>query len=288
MNRRVRGRRMQSYLFDAVVYLFASLGIVVAISLVVFLVMGAMPALRELGVGFIFKTHWSPQQGEYGVMAMLVCSVVACCGAVALALPLALLGAACIKNLFPKSLKIVARQLGMVLCGLPSVIFGLLGLTVLMPWLLKMLPRQMAQSGGASLFTVILVMAAMLLPNLFIGCLDSLERAGERVDAASFALGATVTQTVFCAELPAIRRQIVKNGTAGIQRALCEAMAVLLVSGNVVRMPALFKSARLLASGMVLEMGYASGVHRGALFAIGLVLLAFALFSERLLKRLDS
>lgn len=288
MNRRVRGRRMQSYLFDAVVYLFASLGIVVAISLVVFLVMGAMPALRELGVGFIFKTHWSPQQGEYGVMAMLACSVVACCGAVALALPLALLGAACVKNLFPKSLKIVARQLGMVLCGLPSVIFGLLGLTVLMPWLLKMLPRQMAQSGGASLFTVILVMAAMLLPNLFIGCLDSLERAGERVDAASFALGATVTQTVFCAELPAIRRQIVKNGTAGIQRALCEAMAVLLVSGNVVRMPALFKSARLLASGMVLEMGYASGVHRGALFAIGLVLLAFALFSERLLKRLDS
>ncbi|MDF3004148.1 MAG: pstC [Oscillospiraceae bacterium] len=288
MNRRVRGRRMQSYLFDAVVYLFASLGIVVAVSLVAFLVMGAMPALRELGVGFIFKTHWSPQQGEYGVMAMLVCSVVACCGAVALALPLALLGAACVKNLFPKSLKIAARQLGTVLCGLPSVIFGLLGLTVLMPWLLKMLPRQMAQSGGASLFTVILVMAAMLLPNLFIGCLDSLERAGERVDAASFALGATVTQTVFCAELPAIRRQIVKNGTAGIQRALCEAMAVLLVSGNVVRMPALFKSARLLASGMVLEMGYASGVHRGALFAIGLVLLAFALFSERLLKRLDS
>jgi phosphate transport system permease protein len=279
---------MQSYLFDAVVYLFASLGIVVAVSLVAFLVMGAMPALRELGVGFIFKTHWSPQQGEYGVMAMLVCSVVACCGAVALALPLALLGAACVKNLFPKSLKIAARQLGTVLCGLPSVIFGLLGLTVLMPWLLKMLPRQMAQSGGASLFTVILVMAAMLLPNLFIGCLDSLERAGERVDAASFALGATVTQTVFCAELPAIRRQIVKNGTAGIQRALCEAMAVLLVSGNVVRMPALFKSARLLASGMVLEMGYASGVHRGALFAIGLVLLAFALFSERLLKRLDS
>lgn len=288
MNRRVRGRRMQSYVFDAVVYLFASLGIVVAVSLVAFLVMGAMPALRELGVGFIFKTHWSPQQGEYGVMAMLVCSVVACCGAVAVALPLALLGAACVKNLFPKSLKIVARQLGMVLCGLPSVIFGLLGLTVLMPWLLKMLPRQMAQSGGASLFTVILVMAAMLLPNLFIGCLDSLERAGERVDAASFALGATVTQTVFCVELPAIRRQIVKNGTAGIQRALCEAMAVLLVSGNVVRMPALFKSARLLASGMVLEMGYASGVHRGALFAIGLVLLAFALFSERLLKRLDS
>lgn len=288
MSRRVRGRHIQSNLFDAVVYLFASLGIVVAVGLVAFLVMGAMPAFRELGVGFIFKTHWSPQQGEYGVIAMLACSMVACCGAVALALPLALLGAACVKNLFPKNLKIVARQLGMVLCGLPSVIFGLLGLTVLMPWLLKMLPRQMAQSGGASLFTVILVMAAMLLPNLFIGCLDSLERTGERVDAASFALGATVTQTVFCAELPAIRRQIVKNGTAGIQRVLCEAMAVLLVSGNVVRMPALFKSARLLASGMVLEMGYASGVHRGALFAIGLVLLAFALLSERLLKRLDS
>lgn len=288
MSRRIRGRRVQSCFFDAAVYLFAALGIVVAVSLVAFLVIGAMPAIRQLGAGFIFKTRWSPQRGEYGVMAMLACSAVACCGAVALALPLALLGAACVKNLFPKSIKNVVRQLGMVLCGLPSVIFGLLGLTVLMPWLLKVMPRQMAQSGGASLFTVILVLAVMLLPNLFIGCLDSLERAGETVDAASLALGATVTQTVFCAELPAIRRQIVKNGTAGIQRALCEAMAVLLVSGNVVRMPALFKSARLLASGMVLEMGYASGVHRGALFAIGLVLLAFALLSERLLKRLDS
>lgn len=288
MRRSERIRRTQSALFNAAVHLFALLGIVVAVSLAAFLVMGAMPALRQLGVGFIFKTHWSPQQGEYGVMAMLACSAAACCGAVALALPVALLGAACAKNLFPKGLRSVVRQLGTVLCGLPSVIFGLLGLTVLMPWLLKRLPQQMAQSGGASLFTVILVLAVMLLPALFIGCLDALERAGERVDAASLALGATVTQTVFCAELPAIRRQIVINGAAGVQRALCEAMAVLLVSGNVVRMPALFKSARLLASGMVLEMGYASGVHRGALFAIGLVLLAFALLSERLLKRLDS
>ncbi|WMJ83927.1 PstC family ABC transporter permease [Oscillospiraceae bacterium LTW-04] len=288
MRRREKGRHIKSRLFDAMVQLFASLGIVMAVALVAFLVMGAMPALRQLGAGFIFQVRWSPQKEEYGVMAMLACSAVACCGAVALALPMALLGAACTKNLFPKGLRNVVRQLGTVLCGLPSVIFGLLGLTVLMPWLLKRMPHQMAQSGGASLFTVILVLAAMLLPTLFIGCLDALERAGERVDAASFALGATVTQTVFCAELPAIRRQIIKNGTAGIQRALCEAMAVLLVSGNVVRMPALFKSARLLASGMVLEMGYASGVHRGALFAIGLVLLAFALLSERLLKHLDS
>ncbi|MFV0497661.1 MAG: PstC family ABC transporter permease [Candidatus Fimivivens sp.] len=288
MKRREKGRYIKSGLFDAVVQLFASLGIVVTVALVIFLVMGSMPALRQLGVGFIFQTHWLPQQEKYGIMAMLACSVVACFSAVAMALPMALFGAACTKNLLPKGLSHVVRQLGMVLCGLPTVIFGLLGLTVLMPWLLKRMPRQMSQSGGASLFTVILVLAIMLLPTLFIGCLDALEQAGKEVDAASSALGATVTQTVFCAELPAIRRQIVKNGALGIQRTLCEAMAVLLVSGNVVRMPALFKSARLLASGMVLEMGYASGVHRGALFAIGLVLLVLALLSERLLKYLDS
>ncbi len=288
MRRRQSMRRVQSRLFDAVVYLCAALGVLAAIGIVAFLIMGALPALRELGIAFIFKTRWSPQQGEYGIMAMLACSAVACGGAVAIALPLALLGAACAKNLFPRVIKSAARQLGLILCGLPSVIFGLLGLTVLMPWLLRLLPRQMAQSGGASLFTVILVLAAMLLPNLFVGCLDALEQAGARVDDASLALGASVTQTVFCAELPAVRRQVVKNGASGVGRALCEAMAVLLVSGNVVRMPALFKSARLLAPGMVLEMGYAGGAHRGALFVIGLVLLVVALLSEGLLKRLDS
>lgn len=280
-------RRARARLFDAAVYLCAVLGVLAAVGIVLFLIMGALPALRQLGPGFIFKTRWSPQQGEYGIMAMLACSAVACGGAVALSLPFSLLGAACVKNLFPEILKAAARQLGLMLCGLPSVIFGLLGLTVLMPRLLRLLPRQMAQSGGASLFTVILVLAVMLLPNLFVGCLDALEQAGARVDDASTALGASVTQTVFCAELPAVRRQVVKNGASGVGRALSEAMAVLLVSGNVVRMPALFKSARLLAPGMVLEMGYAGGVHRGALFAIGLVLLAFALLSESLLRRLD-
>ncbi len=288
MRRRQGIRCAHARLFDAGVYLCAVLGVLTAAGIVAFLVMGALPALHQLGVSFIFKTRWSPQQEEYGIMAMLACSAVACGGAVVLALPLALLGAACAKNMFPRAFKSGVRQLGLILCGLPSVIFGLLGLTVLMPGLLRLLPRQMAQSGGASLFTVILVLATMLLPNLFVGCLDALEHAGARVDDASRALGASVTQTVFYAELPAIRRQVVKNGVAGVGRALCEAMAVLLVSGNVVRMPALFKSARLLAPGMVLEMGYAGGAHRGALFVIGLVLLAVALLSEGLLKRLDS
>ncbi|HWP51371.1 MAG TPA: phosphate ABC transporter permease subunit PstC, partial [Clostridia bacterium] len=273
MRQRKGVRRAKSYLFDTAVHLFAALGIITAVGIVIFLMLGALPALLQLGAEFMFKTHWSPQQGQYGIMSMLACSAAACFSAVALALPVALLGAACAKNLFPSELKSAVRQLGLVLCGLPTVIFGLLGLTVVMPWLLRVMPRQMAKSGGASLFTVIVVLAVMLLPTLFISCLDALEQAGKAVDAASLALGATVTQTVFCAELPAIRRQILKNGAAGIQRALCEAMAVLMVSGNVVRMPALFKSARLLASGMVLEMGYASGVHRGALFTIGLVLL---------------
>ncbi len=288
MRRQEGIRRTRAILFDAAVYLFAVLGVLAAIGIVIFLVMGALPALQQLEITAIFKTGWSPQQGDYGILAMLACSAAACCGAVFLALPLALMGAACIKNLFPGWLKNAVRQMSLILCGLPSVIFGLLGLTVLIPWLLKRMPVQMAQSGGASLFTVILVLTIMLLPTLFIGCLDALEQAGARVDAASLALGATVVQTVFCAELPAVRRHIIQNVTAGLQRALCEAMAVLLVSGNVVRMPALFKSARLLASGMVLEMGYARGVHRGALFVIGLVLLAFALFSERLTRWLDS
>lgn len=288
MRRCERARRLKSRLFDVGVRFCAALGFMAAIGIVAFLLMGALPALRQLGAGFMLKTRWLPQQGEYGVLAMLACSATACCGAVVLALPLALLGAACVKNLFPRTVKRVVRQLGLILCGLPSVIFGLLGLTVLMPWLLRLMPQRMAQSGGASLFTVILVLAAMLLPNLFIGCLDALEQAGKKVDDASLALGATVTQTVFFAQLPAIRCQMVKNGAAGVQRALCEAMAVLLVSGNVVRMPALFKSSRLLAPGMVLEMGYAEGVHRAALFCIGLVLLALALFAEWLFKRLDS
>lgn len=281
-------RYAKDSIFSLVVHIFSFVGVLAACCIVIFLLIGAMPALKEIGLNFIIETQWYPSSGEYGIAAMLACSVLACFGAVAIALPIALLGAACTKNIFPGVIKKGMRQLSLLLCGLPSVIFGLLGLTVLMPFLLNRMPGKMAESGGASLFTTILVLSVMLLPGLFISCFDELELVGKRVDEASCALGATVVQTVFCAELPSVKKRMIKVGAAGVQRALCEAMAVLLVSGNVVRMPSLFKSARLLASGMVLEMGYASGVHRGALFCIGLVLLIFALFSESLFRWLDS
>ena len=283
-----RYRRVVDLAFGMAARLFALLVAAVACCIVLFLVVGALPAIRTLGAGALFKARWSPSTEQYGMLAMLACSACACLSAVALALPVALLGAACAKNFIPHGVTLFFRQLGVVLSGLPAVIFGLLGLTVLMPRLVLMMPEKMAKSGGATLFTTIIMLSAMLLPTLFVSCLDELVHVGNRVDEASCALGATVLQTVFCAQLPAMKNRLYKVGMSGIARALCESMAVLLVSGNVVRMPALFSSVRLLAPGMVLEMGYASGIHRAALFGIGLVLLAVALLFESAIRWLDS
>ena len=161
-----------------------------------------------------------------------------------------------------------------LLAGLPSVLYGLIGMTCVVPQIAAQIPAS-ARSGGACLFAAVVVLSAMLMPSLVIACSDAFHAMDPGLLRASEALGATKTQTVFGCMFPAVKAQRRIAFQTAFCRAVGEATAVLLVSGSTVRFPSLFSGTRTLAGTVVLEMGYASGEHRSALFAIGLFLLIF-------------
>lgn len=284
--RQMTRRRIKHHLFQGSVLLCGGIGVAALGAMVLFLLAGAWPALREQGpLGMLLSPGWEPASGRFGLAWMLCATIAASCGAALLALPVAVLSAACIRSLLPRRMRAPLCALLELMSGLPSVMLGLIGLMVLLPALSRLFPRRMGSSGGATLLAAILILAVMLLPELILTLLDDLEGVGRQVDRDARALGATPMQTVFRAQLPAARGKILEAGLDGMRRAAAEGVAVLLVSGNVVRFPALFGGVRTLASGMILEMGYASGVHRSALFSMALLLLLITLLLGRLARR---
>jgi len=233
----------------------------------------ALPLLRAQAGAFLFSADWRPIAGRFGIAAMLLSSAGCALCAVALATPAALLAALAVRECCPPPAPTLFRSLNRAMAGLPSVLCGLVGMTCIVPAIDRWFPRRTAQSGGAGGLAAILVLALMLLPTLADGFFSALESIPDETRNASRALGAARTQTVFCCLLPSLRASIGLHAGNALRRALGEATAVLLVCGNVVRMPSLFSAQRTLAGTVVLEMGYAAGEHRSALFAIGLVLL---------------
>ncbi len=271
-------RRIRNHIFSSGVALCGGLGTAALGAMFLFLLAGAFPALRDQGLTqMLLSPVWEPSLGRFGLLAMFCATIAVSIGAVLLGLPVALFSAAFAQNLLPRWLRPAFVGLLELMSGLPSVLFGLVGLMTLLPALSRMFPAKMAASGGATLLAAILVLAAMMLPELTLALLGDLREAEKQVGPSSRALGATPMQTVFRAQLPAAGVKITTAGLGGIRRAAAEGIAVLLVSGNVVRFPSLFSGTRTLASGMILEMGYASGIHRSALFAAALLLLFVAL-----------
>ena len=235
----------------------------------------ALPALQRPSA--LLSRVWEPLGGHFGILPMLLSSLFTAAGAVLLASPAAL-GASL---LFARFCHPIAAEMfftvNRVLSGLPSVLYGLIGMTCLVPLIDRRLTHGTAAGGGAGGLAAVLVLALMLLPVLVAGYGEMLRAVPRELLEASAALGATGPQTAFCCLLPAVGRIRRIHSANAFRRALGEATAVLLVSGNVVRMPSLFSPMRTLAGTVVLEMGYAGGAHRSALFAIGLVLLAVTL-----------
>jgi len=262
-----RGCRFLLRLGTAAVFLSAAL-------LAGRLLAAALPFLRAHAGAFLFSADWRPTQGRFGVAAMLCASAACAAGAVALAAPAALFAVLGARELCGKRPAGLFLGLNRALSGMPSVLCGLVGMACIVPAIDRRFSRLTAQSGGAGGLAAILVLTLMLLPGLVCGFSDSLEPVSARDRRASAALGATRVQTAFRCLLPAMRAPMGLHAANALRRALGEATAVLLVSGNVVRFPALFASQRTLAASVVLEMGYAAGEHRAALFAIGLLLLA--------------
>ena len=240
-----------------------TVGCVLLIS--VYLIVSGIPAIRKIGlVPFLFGKTWASTAAEpsYGILPFILTSVYGTAGAIVLGVPLGFLTAVYLAKVAPPRLKTVLESAVSLLAGIPSVVYGLVGMLVLVPGIRKVFHL----ADGASLLAAIVVLAIMILPSIIKVSVTALEAVPPEYEDASLALGATPIETYFKISVPAA-----KSGIA----AAVEAMAVMMVSGNVPNMPSLFQSVRFLTTAVASEMSYSGGLQRQALFSIALVLFLF-------------
>ena len=259
----------------ALVFLLAALVSILCVGLIcVFLFANGIPAMQEIGVpDFLLGRTWKPGNDIYGIFPMIVGSVYVTGGALLLGVPIALLTAVYLAYFCPKGLYRFLKPAVELLAGIPSVVYGLVGMIVLVPGIQKAFDL----SSGACLLAAILVLAVMILPSIISVSETALRAVPEEYEQASLALGATHLETVFRVALPAARSGVATATVLGVGRAIGEAMAIIMVAGNVANMPDIFTSVRFLTTAIASEMSYASvgSLHRDALFSIGLVLFLF-------------
>ena len=250
----------------------ASVLCVVAIT--IYMLISGVPAIREIGLwDFLFGTEWAPTASDplFGILPMILTSIVGTIGAILIGVPLGLFTAVFICYLAPKKLEKVLVSAVELLAGIPSVIFGLVGMIVLSPFNANTFDIP----SGATLLTSMLVLAVMILPTIVSVTTTSLRAVPQEYYDGSLALGATPVTSIFKMNIRAAKSGIITGIVLGVGRAIGETMAIIMVSGNVPNMPNLFKSVRFLTTGIVSEMSYAAGLHRQSLFSIGLVLFVF-------------
>ncbi len=241
----------------------------------VYLIASGLPAIREIGlVDFLFGTQWASTAADpkFGILPFLLSSIYATLGASALGVPLGLLTAVFLAKAAPARVRSVVMDAIELLSGIPSVVFGLLGMQVLVPAVAEIFGK----ASGACLLAAIVVLSIMILPSIVSVSVTALEAVPQEYEQGSLALGATDTETWFKISIPAAKSGIVTGIVLGIGRALGEAMAVMMVAGNSPNMPEnLFTSVTFLTTAVAKEMSYASGLQRQALFSIALVLFIF-------------
>lgn len=265
-------------LFENVVYgvfLILGLAAVAAVLLIsVYLVVSGIPAIRKIGlVNFLFGKEWQSTASEpkYGILPFILTSVYGTAGAVLIGTPVGFFTAVFLAKVAPKSVRRIVESAVGLLAGIPSVVYGLVGMLVLVPGIRSIF----GVADGASLLAAIAVLAIMVLPSIIKVSLNALEAVPKEYEEASLSLGATPVETYFKVSVPAARSGITAAVVLGVGRAIGEAMAVIMVSGNAPNMPSLFESVRFLTTAVASEMSYASGLQRQALFSIALVLFLF-------------
>ncbi len=240
----------------------------------VYLVIAGLPAIREIGlVQFLFGKVWASTAAEpsYGILPFILTSVYGTAGAIVLGVPVGFLTAVYLAKLAPKGVKSAVGTAVSLLAGIPSVVYGLVGMIVLVPAISEVFRLP----DGASLFAAIIVLAVMILPSIVKVSVTALEAVPKEYEDASLSLGATPVETYFRVSVPAAKSGIAAAVVLGVGRAIGEAMAVMMVCGNVANMPSLFGSVRFLTTAVATEMSYSSGLQRQALFSIALVLFLF-------------
>ena len=257
------------------VFLFLGLITVGCVLLItVYLIVSGLPAISKIGLGkFLFGSEWASTAAEakFGILPFILTSVYGTCGAILIGVPVGFLTAVFLSKMAPKKLRTVMESAVSLLAGIPSVVYGLVGMLVLVPGIRKLFHVP----DGASLLAAIIVLAIMILPSIVKVSVNALDAVPKEYEDASLALGATPVETWFRVSAPAAKSGIAAAVVLGVGRAIGEAMAVMMVSGNVPNMPSLFESVRFLTTAVASEMSYASGLQRQALFSIALVLYVF-------------
>lgn len=264
--------------------LCAFIAILAVVSITVYMIINGTPALFKVGIKeIIFGSVWKPAAAEpsYGILYVILTSIVGTVLAVLLGVPIGLLTAVFLAETAPRRLAAIVKPAVELLAGIPSVIYGLLGLIILNPLMYKIELAIFKGSdthqftGGANLLSAVLVLAVMILPTVINISESAIRAVPSQLKSASLALGASHIQTIFKVIIPAAKSGIITAIVLGVGRAIGEAMAITLVSGSSVNMPLPFNSVRFLTTAIVSEMGYAAGTHRQVLFTIGLVLFVF-------------
>ena len=253
-----------------------TVGFVLLIS--IYLIVSGIPAIREIGfVEFMFGETWASTAAEpkYGILPFILTSVYGTAGAILIGVPIGFLAAVYLAKMAKPKVKAVIQSAVSLLAGIPSVVYGLVGMLVLVPGIRTLFNV----SDGASLLAAIIVLAIMILPSIINVSMTALDAVPKEYEDASLALGATPVETYFRVSVPAARSGIAAAVVLGVGRAIGEAMAVMMVSGNAPNMPSLFESVRFLTTAVASEMSYSSGLQRQALFSIALVLFLFIMLT---------
>ncbi len=250
------------------------LTILFVILITIFLVTSGIPAIQKIGLSdFLFGRTWASTAvpPSYGILPFILTSVYGTLGAILIGVPIGLLCAVFLAKMSPPGIGNIVRNVVDLLAGIPSVVYGLVGMILIVPYVRELFHLP----DGANLFSAVIVLAVMILPSVISVSETAIKAVPKEYEEASLALGATKTETVFKVVVPAARSGIITAVVLGIGRAVGEAMAVMMVAGNVANMPKLFGSVRFLTTAVASEMSYSSGLQRQALFSIALVLFLF-------------
>ncbi len=273
----------------------ASFAILAVASITLYMIISGTPAIRKVGLKeILFTTVWAPtaQTPRFGILYVILTSVIGTVLAVCIGVPVGILTAVFLAEIADKRVARIVKPAVELLAGIPSVVYGLLGIYLLNPLMFKLELWVFKDSqnhqftGGANLLSAVLVLAIMILPTVINISEASIKAVHPSIKAASLALGASHVQTIFKSILPAARSGIVTAVVLGVGRAIGEAMAITLVSGSSVNAPLPFNSVRFLTTAIVSEMGYSQGTHRQMLFTIGLVLFVFIMLINITLSKI--
>ena len=281
---KVKAKRKPLEVFmNALFFLCGMVAVAFVLIISIYLVISGLPAILEIGpINFLFGTRWYASTGDFGIFAIILTSIAGTAGAILIGVPIGLMTAIFLAKVANPKLAKVVHTAVELLAGIPSVVYGLVGMILLVP----AIRVAFGLPSGATLLAAIIVLSIMILPSIISVSETALRAVPREYEEASLALGATHIETVFRVSVPAASSGIAASIVLGIGRAIGEAMAIIMVAGNVANMPGLFKSVRFLTTAVASEMSYASGLQRQALFSIALVLFLFIMLINVVLNTL--